>query len=315
MPNNPMPDLTTLESLDPKVTLTQGSSYLYNSKINDYQKCPRYAWFRHHLGLRPKDKPRYFTIGSALHKAAEIGLQEGFDLGLAVTFPDATGGLQALRDILKAYDLQDLQALTEQELSLINNMYEEFFKTWEATPRTILAIEETMKHPLPPNPYFTHWTVKADQVFEDSEGVWNGDIKTTSGYGPSTAKQYHDSLQTKTYGRAIKEVYPDLRGAKIFVCTKKAVRCVEETIPFADDDFYAAELHMKAAFEDAIRMEETRDFPRRCTSCVNTYGHKCEFYPICMERAATNMAYVQDIIKNWYTQSNPDEHLELGKEA
>lgn len=293
----------------------QLSQLLYMGKCMSAQKCEMMYYWQHHLHLQHKHTPDYLTFGSVFHKAAlELGLNFGFDVAEAI--------LQHRLDLAKTlgWKQDDKVArlfadVSEADRNLMLIMLDAFaVKIKEAGITQILGVEKTVKYPIV-SPYFTDWCIKIDFLFQDMEGVWAGDLKTTSGYGPATARYYHSSPQTKTYFHIAKKLMPNLRGTKIFVVTKQKVRCEIETILLNNADHYEAELFMEESIkhlnsiETEYKMYQT-PFQRHMSHCINFLGQECPYIPICV-KPITSQSYLDDLLHNWYTISNPDDHLEL----
>ena len=294
------------------------SPNLYMSKVSCFQECPRKYFYRYHLNLDVKERPSYFTFGSAFHKVVETFPLEGRDKAEALLINDPEMVMSSLLNPDNLHGYQDVLALTPKERELALEMLDSFVPVWQAVDRDLLGCEKSVLLPLADykdftNPHFTSWVAKADFVFEDSEGLWVGDLKTTSSYGAATAKYYHSSFQTKTYFHVLSQLMTKLRGTKIFVATKKAVRTEVETILINDRDHHQAALFMKEAIAEMSHAIDRDCFPRQCTKCVTAFGQECPYLPLCMEPKANSKAYVDDLVANWFVKRDPDEHLELGK--
>lgn len=302
---------------------------LYLGKVTCAQTCWMQYYFNHHLHLQPISKPANLTFGSFCHKIfLEVGLLHSFQAAEAI--------LQDRPDLAEAFNFQPddkvvemVQSTSKADKDLALNMLDAFQPVWEAKPRKLLSVEQTVKFPISHlSDFFTHWCVKADMVFEDDEGRWIGDLKTTSAYGPSVAKYYHTAPQTKAYFWILQQLMPDLRGTKIFVVTKKAVRCEVETVLLTDQDKHQAELFVTEAVKEITEhearsrgliehidgsTEEASDptrFPRRMTRCLDYFGKECPYIPICIEKIKSQ-EYLNEVLSNWYKIESPDEHLEL----
>lgn len=294
------------------------SPLMYMGKAVCSQKCEMQYYLQHHLHIGGKSKPDYLTFGSTFHKAAlELGLVYGFPVAEAVLSQRidlaTTLGWKQDQKIIQLFG-----SLTEQDRNLMLAMLEAFeAKINEARIKSILGVEKTVLYPIQHlSNVFTHWCIKKDFLFEDEEGIWVGDLKTTSGYGASTAKYYHASPQTKTYFYIAQQMMPNLRGTKIFVVTKQKIRCEIETIYLTDADKYEAELFIKEALRGVDAFEERlkNNIPplRQMSHCLNFLGQECPYIPLCA-KAINSERYVKDLLDNWFEESNPDDHLELGE--
>ena len=295
---------------------------LYMSKVACFQQCAMKYYWSHHLNLQTKDKPGYFAFGSTCHRAViELGLVYGFNvteaaLQLRWDIADLLAGepiIQKIKD--------EITGTSEADRSLMLTMCDAFQEKWSTLGiKQVLGTEKSVKYDIRHlSPFFTDWVVKADFLFEDQDGVWVGDLKTTSGYGTQTAKYYHSSPQTKTYFYILQKMMPNLMGTKIFVLTKQKVRCEVETILLTEADKYEAELFIEEAVKSIDHVEwladpqiakECEPFPRSMTSCINHFGQECPYIPICIQ-PIKSQAYLDDVLANWYRVESPDLHLEL----
>lgn len=289
---------------------------LYLGKVMCGQKCPMQYYWQHHLHLQSKTKPDYLTFGSVFHKVA-------LELGLVYSFPIAEAVLNKRIDLAiqlgwkqdqKLIDLfADLSDSTREMMLLMLDAFSE--KVAASNIKTILGVEKTVQYDISHlSNFFKTWCIKCDFVFEDEEGLWVGDLKTTSGYGASTAKFYHSSPQTKTYFTIAQRMMPNLRGTKIFVVTKQKIRCEVEPIYITEKDVYEADLFISNAIKSLDRLEESlrqgNEPDRHMTHCLNFLGQECPCIPICI-KPITSEQYLEDLLSNWYEVSNPDDHLEL----
>lgn len=290
---------------------------LYLGKVMCEQKCPMQYYWQHHLHLQPKSKPDYLSFGSNFHKVA-------LELGLVYGFPIAEAVLGQRIDLAKQLGWKE----DEKTLTMVNNlsssdrelmllMLDAFSeKVAQSSIRNILGVEKTVQYDISKmSSFFKTWCIKCDFVFEDYEGLWVGDLKTTSGYGASTAKYYHSSPQTKTYFYIAQKMMPNLRGTKIFVVTKQKVRCEVEPIYITERDMWEAELFISESVEAMERLETKSKgfqigYARHMTHCLNFLGQECPYIPICIKQISSQQ-YLEDLLANWYEFSSPDDHLEL----
>lgn len=293
--------------------------YMYMSKVSTFQSCPMRYYWQHHLWLQAKQRPSYFTFGSAFHKVIEIGLKHGFEASELVLEmrQDVLGTLSIQID---EKDLELIKELSETDRKLMLDMLDAFVVKWQSIGvQNILSTEASVKFNVGPGSeynsrFFDNWVAKADFIFQDLEGHWVGDLKTTSGYGAATATYYHQSPQTKTYFYILQSKMPNLRGTKIFPVTKQKIRCECETILITEQDKDQANLFITEAIqaidEAEANFQAGKMFHRCMTSCVNSFGQSCPYIPICLTTSMTE-AYFNDLVENWYSISSPDEHLEL----
>lgn len=302
------------------------SPLLYMSKIKCLHECERKYYYQHHLHLGTSQRPKYFADGSNVHRCVELGLIHGRHVPEAIL----SKNFQLLKTFgveLTDKDLETFSSLSDADCDMFGLMIDAFFDRWESLGiKRVLSTEASVKFDLSGLSWkFTHWVVKADFVFEDEEGTWVGDLKTTSGYGPAVAKFYHSAPQTKTYFRILEEELLkqgiQVLGTKIFVLTKtKVPRCEIEEIRVTQQDKDQADLFIKEACDHLETKElmfsvgsHPEVFSRFMTGCINQFGHDCPYIPICINNIKSQ-AYLDDLISNWYVDADPDEHLELEKE-
>jgi hypothetical protein len=302
----------------PQIDLTDKlSPLLYMSKVKCLHECEMKYYFTHHLHLGTSQRPKYFADGSNVHRAVELGLIHGRHVAECL--------LSKQFDLLKTFgveltpkDLETFSSLSDADCNVFALMCDAFFDKFETLGvKAIHATERAVKHPIT-SKHFTFWVVKADQELEFEDGLWTGDLKTTSGYGPAVAKYYHSAPQTKTYFRVLQMEKPELKGTKIFVVTKtKVPRCEVETICLTEADKVQAQLFMDEAIkkldllEDRFQEIGASAFSRSMTSCIDQRtGRECPFIPICINQVKSQ-AYIDELLNTWYINADPDDHLEL----
>lgn len=272
--------------------LDQGTSnILYLSKINTLFACPMRYWWIHHAHLIPKTKSQAMVWGSDFHASAETGETYGWDI--------AQAEIQA-----KPWDEQK-----KEEVSLMLGLLQD--KMEEEGIESYFSIEKTSLIPIEGSDFFSFWSIKADHVGMYKGELWNGELKTTSGYGNATALFYHNSMQTLHYFHYIKTVYPEVRGTKLFVVVraKREPRVIVENILITKDQIAQAELFRKNALAFAERCERENFFPRFMTKCHTVKEGECPFKNICFVK---NESYRDKWISELFEIKSPDEHLGLG---
>lgn len=271
------------------------SNLLYMSKISDLFDCPRKYYYIHHEHLLPKEEPIYLTFGSMVHKAIYNMGEDSDLLKGAATIMDydidddsKTLAVFLLRIFKEKYEQQNPVKIIEQEIPKVVPIEGEFFKGW---------------------------VVKPDRIAEFSDGLWLCEYKTTSGYGASTAAYYHNSLQTLTYFYNTKKFFPDAKGTKLFIMTKKGKtkadsdRVIVEPIMLSSEDMYRAQSFMQYAIAFAEHIESTHAFYKFQTRCHPFTGGECPYFPLCFTRGKE--AYIKEVKELLFSVRDPDEHLEL----
>lgn len=270
------------------------SKLLYLSKINTAFACPRRYWWIHHAHLIPVSKSDAMTWGADFHGLAEIAAFHSL------------GAAQA--DLLsKPWDEQRISDMSY----MLGLLYEKFE---EEKLEEFIQIETTGMIPIEDSEYFSFWTVKSDHIGRYRGAIWNGELKTTSGYGAATAAFYHNSMQTLHYFHYVKNLYPTVRGTKLFVCVraKKEPRVVVEDILISKAQIKQAELFRLNALSYVEELEDKQVFPRFMTKCHTVKEGECQFKPICF---AENEEYRDRWIKELYEERSPDEHLGLSQDV
>lgn len=145
-------------------------AFIHRSGIEQYQRCPRSAWFTyHHLGtgIVPLPTPNYFDIGSAVHE------------GLACSMMQLSES-QAVKRSLDYYSLKPdfhLRHVYEQKESLL--LIEALIRAWYANGHenfhkmyTVLHVEHEVHIPLshvtPGGLLLTmHWMSRPDAIVKE----------------------------------------------------------------------------------------------------------------------------------------------------
>lgn len=275
--------------------MSLNSNLLYNGKISDYQSCPRRFYFKHHLNLLESGEPPHFFFGRTFHKCLEEALLKGDEMHA------------------DRY-LEGLDNLSHADKALLLVMKDKFFEVWNTwyERAEIISMETPLEIDLEAYPrdpalpqFYKAFIIKPDIIFKDDEGTWIGDWKTTSGYGAATARYYHEALQTKVYYYGAKIHYPDLKGTKIFVCTKKAPRCEVETIYQSEQGLKEAEDYLKCINFELTSVNHHGTFPKHHTSCINHFGNECPYVPICLK----NQDFTELLNLGYFQRKSPDSHL------
>lgn len=271
------------------------SDLLYMSKISDLFDCPRKYFYVYHENLLPKEEPIYLKFGSLVHKAIE-SMGEESDL---------------LKGVLEVANSD----FDDKNKELATFLLQRFKEKYDVI-KPIRMIEQEKAKMLPLNgEYFKHWVVKPDRIVECEDGLWLCEYKTTSGYGPSTAAYYHNSLQTLTYFYITQTFFPNAKGTILFIMTKKGVtkkdeeRVIVEHIQLSDEDKYRAQSFIKYAHAFAEHIEGTGSFYKFQTRCHPFTGGECPYFPLCFTRGKKD--YLEEVKQMLFETRNPDDHLEL----
>ena len=273
----------------------QSSSLLYMSKIGDLFDCPQKYYWVHHWWLTPKEVPIYLTFGALIHKAIY-----------------KTGEAQ---DLLAGVNEIALSPLKEDEKILATFLLQRFQEKYGALKvKRIIEQEEVRKLPLESGFYFSNWCVKPDRVVELENGeFWVLEYKTTSGYGAGTASYYHNSVATLSYFYIMEKFFPQVKGTKLIVLTKRGAskkeeeRCIIEDIVLSDSDKKKAESFIKYAHMFAEHIEGGRFFYKFQTRCQTPFGGACEYLPLCFGRKSD--AYFKEVVELLFNIKDPDGHL------
>lgn len=271
------------------------SNLLYMSKISDLFDCPRKYFYVYHENLLPKEEPIYFKFGSLIHKAIEEMGQES--------------------DLLKGASHIANSDFDDKNKELAVFLIQRFKEKYDALgPAKIIEQEKPKMFPLN-GEYFKNWVAKPDRIIETEDGLWLCEYKTTSGYGTSTASYYQNSLQTLTYFYITQRFFPEAKGTKLFIMTKKGVtkkdeeRCIVEPIQLSEEDKYRAQSFIKYAHAFAEHIETSQSFYKFQTHCHPFTGGECPYFPLCFTRGKD--AYLKEVKEMLFEHRDPDAHLEL----
>jgi hypothetical protein len=267
------------------------------SKVSDLFNCPRRYFHVYHENYLPKDEPIYLKFGSLMHKAIEC-MGEDSEL------------LHGVNVIVNS-DFDD----KNKELAVF--LLRQFRGKYIAMGQSKIVEQERPKmHPLN-GEYFKHWVVKPDRVITMDDGLWLCEYKTTSGYGASTASYYHNSLQTLTYFYITQTFFPEAKGTKLFVMTKKGAskkdeeRVIVESIQLTNEDRNRAESFIKYAHGFAEHIENSQSYYKFQTNCHPFTGGECPYFPLCFTKGKKE--YLDEVKVMLYEKRDPDAHLELDK--
>jgi hypothetical protein len=268
------------------------------SKVADLFDCPRKYFYIHHQHLLPKEEPIYLRFGSLIHSAIEAMGEEN--------------------DLLAGVNKVALSEFDDENKNLATFLLRVFHGKYAAlNPVKMLEQEKPKLFKISDDEdtYFTHWVVKPDRIIMLESGLWLCEYKTTSGYGPSTAAYYHNSLQTLTYFYVTGTFYPDALGTLLFIMTKKGKtkaeeeRVMVERIQLSQEDIWRAKSFMEYAIMFANHIEEKQAFYKFQTKCHPFTGGECPYFPLCFTRGKEE--YLEEVKTMLFNVRDPDEHLEL----
>lgn len=267
------------------------SKRLYLSKVYAMDECPRRYFWIHYYHIQTKKKNDKMVWGADFHSHSDTLLNKGF-------------GEAAVEIQNRGYDEKKLEDLGYC-VSLLND------KLKEEGLEEVLAVEEATPIKLD-GPYFEEWMTKSDAVAVFKGRLWNVEYKTTSGYGSATAAFYHNSMQTLTYFKNMKEKHPEVVGTKLFVIVRTKVPRIEvENIVVTKEQLRRADIFIDDAHRYAEALEFTREFRQKQTKCIEVKSGECPYYPICFSQ---DDKYIKQWIEELYDVRDPDEHLNIQEE-
>ena len=281
---------------------------LDSSKLNDWQKCPRYYLYRHHLGWQSETISNHLIFGSAVHVALEHLLLNGYDNNAVI------GAYEAfLADYRKTFsEEQDeiFEPKTPQNFFLVLMAYANYYKR-DLDNYEVLYTEIAGTVAINGE---DHIALRMDSILRDRKSgkVFSLEHKTAS----STyqwADQWPLSIQVGTYTHALNCLFGQnevdcvtMNGLfigkakqswKDLLTTGKTknklpYEFIREPLKKSKDQMQVWLSRVNWLFEeikyhtnainntDAWADEVLGYFPLNSNSCLD-YGKLCEFHPFC----------------------------------
>lgn len=297
----------TLIGSAPQLNERRNMNFFLSKAISAFS-CPKRYYWEYHFNLAPKVKSLPMWKGAIAHdtisRAIKLKKDRDSKEAIALAFAKARIGMEGMP--------LEHQTLTQ---GFILNL-------WEVLQdRNILETEKILTYPLhnikntewPLEPIY--WKAKLDLIEQDpTEGIWVGEIKTTSGYSPSTLlKVYHKSIQPWLYLFCASMLGFKARGVRMFIVTKPSKEhpfpVYVEDIPTTPQNFKSAETFIYEVVDYITLLETRKTFYRNRTACAGPFGDECPFILLCDPKVKEDSAYFNDLIKNLYLVRDPEEHL------
>lgn len=279
---------------------------LDSSKLNDFLKCPRYYFYRHHLGWQSEITSNHLIFGSAVHLALEHVLLNGYDNNSII------GAYEVfLGEYRKTYNEdQDeiFEPKTPQNFFLLLKAYCDHYKR-DLTNYEVLYTEIAGTVAISADMVIA---LRMDSILRDRRNgkVYSLEHKTAS----STylwSDQWLLSIQVGTYTHALNCLFGSdeigsvimnglfikkAKGAWADLHTKGNTKYampwefIREPVARSKDQMQVwlsrvnqlvstIELHSNLLPDDYER-PVLQVFPLNSCACLD-YGHLCEFHPFC----------------------------------
>lgn len=280
-----------------KVLERSGDLKLFYSSGRLLWECPRKFYYSHEKGLKPATPP-----------PASLRYGKAVDDGICVSLELSKISVQKLEEYHQHMKLQ----LEQEELP---------FDMWQVhVSEVLLWLEEHAKleevqYGVPVQvelPPFL-WLGEADMLIPLKDGqLWLGEVKTTSGYGPSTQRYFMDDPQVWSYLWALLKKEPSLKGFILFVLTKtKDPKLHVEWVPLRKTKLLQVERYIYDTLKLYMFYKDANYWPQNRGACVKLWG-ECEYYILC-EYPETSKEY-EELCSQSFIQEDPFAHLERRKE-
>lgn len=238
-----------------------------NTRMNDFNKCPRWYWIRHVKGLKPRGVNGALQFGSLLHS------------GLAVWYKtkDANKALAAIEEAPYIEVPGDYRTLGQALLTL-----ERYLEHYGNDEQFKVILNETPFN-LEDGEGF-RWGGRLDLGVLWNGGVWIADHKSTSMGGPTWWYQFDYAPQIAGYCWAGSKLHgAPIRGAIINrIVVRKSGTYEFERRFFLFPDWKIREWRETRIndYHRLARAYEENEFPPNHYACHGKYG-RCPAFDVC----------------------------------
>jgi len=271
--------------LDPAVMVRD------SSKLNDFQKCPRYFFFRHILGWTSDQPNIHLEFGTAIHLGMEK-LMEGLT-NSHYPIECVRQAIDAFKNhYLKHFSIEEEGQWSPKNLSNGSLALEQYCEHYNGSENFEVLYTEVAGS-VPISEYeFLHF--KMDTICRGAEGIFSIDHKTSSRDSTQWRRQFDLSLQMSAYTHALKCIFPNepVFGMKVngILLRKTGNGFIRLPIQKNDEhllswlfDIQYILKELDWNFDQLMECKEgdqiLESFPRRTDSCTQ-YG-VCPYLDLC----------------------------------
>lgn len=243
------------------------------SKINDFEKCPRFYMYRWEPGWQivPRKTNVNTLFGSVFHAARQEWYESGKRLDLAIGAIKST-----LLDYVGQddFDVGDFAMYCCDAIAAYADKYQDDDLT--RTAQEVMFTTEIGGFPL---------TGRLDGVIVVDGMVWVEEVKTTGLAIPTFLRSMHMDAKTTAYVWAARKLADErVQGAYLDVCYKKRNKSgfefVRDVSPRTPDMLKQWEHDTIRKLENIQQARDTGVWVHNYTSCFNMYG-VCPYLDLC----------------------------------
>jgi len=261
------------------------------SKLNAFERCPRYYYFSHVLKLQSKKLAMAPTFGSVMHKGREEWLKNGRSLQHAV---------DGVKLILQQFveegwsNFSDPMEIEEFTNYCLRGIYEYHMQYKDDTIEYIPeGLEVDFKLPFE----HSYFTGRLDGVCILNKMVWVDEFKTTG----MTAARYLSNMTmdgkcTAYVWAARKAGFTNVQGVHLDVMVKKPRKTgfefVRDILPKTDFQLEQWERATKELYRRMYWCEQEGYWPEHYHSCSNMFG-SCPYMDLCRFGATEQLINAQ----------------------
>lgn len=278
-------DLTYPAPLRPQSTW----DVLDATKINAFQRCPRYFFYEYLLGWRSNEPNLNLIFGSAWHEALEIFYRAGnFDKDTIDLAYDTL-----MLTYRKTYDAEDDERNAPKNPGMAYKALNIYAKHFRGEDAVALFVEVPGTVPILPD-RLIHF--KIDTIMQGPDGIFNREHKTAGVDSNAYRAQWHTAIQPKIYNHALVCHYglDKVFGTKVSVTFFRKTKPIEiieipcrETPDMMEDWLWGMQHKVREveANHQALSQCSPDDlimeaFPKRETSCT-MFNRPCAYLPFC----------------------------------
>lgn len=273
--------------------MTNQRRTLTHSIASTFLNCQRKYYYRYVLNLRRKNRPAYYSVGSAFHA------------GLEYQDPEAAVAYLQQDEVANQWEADDLRI----KISTVRGMVAGALEAWDYEFEDFYPEQEyelPIRNPETGYPSRTFVDAgKMDGVVRLDDGLWLIEYKTASRISSAYFERLYLDAQITRYYRAAQIIYGQpLNGVIYRVAKKPAIRqrkneslrefCerleadfrerpdfyfYEEKLYRSDSDLADFEWDLWSVATEIRRSERDEYFPKNTSRCAEYGG--CPFIPIC----------------------------------
>jgi hypothetical protein len=268
-----------------------------------------------HAQIVPKKTNPKMARGACVHKILDKAFRSQFDYKQDPDKAIAIG-LKSCASDLSDLPLDQKNMATDMAMDI-----------WDKIKLLdVIASEKVFDYHFEHDSHPFVWKIKPDNIIKESGKYYQGEYKTTEGYGPATQKFYHKGIQLWLYLKVllILEEYTPFEGVQLFVATPapkspqglaKWQGCAIETISKNDTSLEVAHRYILDSATKVLDIETRIDkggtdlLLRNRNECTSFRGGECAYPLLCDPKVKVGSPYYDSVVNSLFKHQHPTSHL------